>query len=99
MKSVNLEEILLVCVAKSVVEFDESNEAHMKIGKELLEEVKKTANFKVIIEAMKIACEQTVDLCSENARSNEIAEGTGGLAFVDKQSIITIKNFIIAPLF
>lgn len=99
MKSVNLEEILLVCITRTIEDFNENNATHMQIAKILLEEVRKSANFKAIIEAMKIACEQTVDLCSENARSNEIAEGTGGLAFVDKQSILAIKNLIVAPLF
>jgi len=94
MKSINLEEILLVCVAKTVVDFDQTNEAHMKIGKELLEEVKKTANFKVIIEAMKIACEQTVDLCAENA----IAQQLNNRISVNLDSVLIVKTHIDCAL-
>jgi hypothetical protein len=95
MKSVNLEEILLVCVARTIEDFDENNATHMQIGKVLLEEVKKTANFKVIIEAMKIACEQTVDLCAENA----IAQQINNRISVNLNSVLIVKNHIDCALF
>lgn len=50
-----------------------------------------------VLEAMQIACLQTVDLCADSADIDYNAEDgcNNNVIFVDKESILEVKNLII----
>lgn len=81
MKTVNLEEILLNTAIKA-----SENDIHSSFNE---------GEFNIILNAMRIAIEQALELAAENAEVEELNEPPFEEFIVDKQSILDTINQVI----